>query len=71
MAKQFKFIKDIFPMTKGWTAKVSIAEKTMPQKSQHRSNKYQRLFLIDSEVRMLYKQLLVTAFFIKVDFKII
>ncbi|KAK4846191.1 hypothetical protein QYF36_014181 [Acer negundo] len=36
-------------MTKGWTAKVSIAEKTTPRESQHCSNKYQRLILIDSE----------------------
>ncbi|KAK4842645.1 hypothetical protein QYF36_025313 [Acer negundo] len=49
MAKQFKLIKDIFPITKGWTTKVSVAEKTMARESQHHSNKYQRLILIDSE----------------------
>ncbi|KAK4842518.1 hypothetical protein QYF36_023068 [Acer negundo] len=36
-------------MTKGWTAKVLIAEKTMPRESQHSSNIYQRFILIDSE----------------------
>ncbi|KAK2643583.1 hypothetical protein Ddye_025346 [Dipteronia dyeriana] len=43
MAKQLKRIKDIFLMTKSWTVKVSIAEKTMPRESQHSSSKYQRL----------------------------
>ncbi|KAK3219719.1 hypothetical protein Dsin_013689 [Dipteronia sinensis] len=53
MAKQFKFIKDLFPMTKGWTVKVSVVEKTMPRESQHSSNRYQRLISVDSEACVL------------------
>ena len=52
MAKQFKFIKDIFPMTKGWTVKVLVTENTMHRESQHSSNRYQRLILIDYEVNI-------------------
>ncbi|KAI9186476.1 hypothetical protein LWI28_017648 [Acer negundo] len=49
MTKQFKLISDIFPMTKGWTVKVLVAEKTIPRESQHSSIRYQRLILIDSK----------------------
>ena len=63
MAKQYKLIKDIFPMSKGWIAKVSVAKKTMPQESQHHSNKYQRLILIDSEVKMHYIYIYMLLFY--------
>ncbi|KAK4834995.1 hypothetical protein QYF36_003637 [Acer negundo] len=49
MTKPTKLIKEILPTTKPWTVKVIVAEKTLPQTSQHSAYNYQRLILVDSE----------------------
>ncbi|PON72909.1 Nucleic acid-binding, OB-fold containing protein [Trema orientale] len=47
MENQVKNIKEIFPRTRKWTAKVLVAEKRLPRTSTRNSSRYQHLLLVD------------------------
>ncbi|KAH7547623.1 hypothetical protein FEM48_Zijuj01G0329500 [Ziziphus jujuba var. spinosa] len=49
MVREVKLIKDIQAQQRGWTVKVVVIEKAMPQVSKSSPNKYQRLILADEE----------------------